>query len=51
VTYFSKREQVAEFTHAMQNTDNTFRMIAVKKDITATLSTIEEYISDEVMMQ
>ena len=50
-THFSKREQVAEFTHAMQDTDNAFRMIVIKKDITPTLPTMEEYISDEVMMQ
>jgi hypothetical protein len=48
---FSKREQVAEFTHAMINTDNAFRMIVIKKDITPVLPTMEEYISDEVMMQ
>ncbi len=48
---FSKREKVAEFTHTMQDTDNAFRMIVVKKDITPTLPTLEEYISDEVMMQ
>jgi len=50
-TYFSKREQVAEFTHTMQDTDNAFRMIVIKKDITPILPTMEEYISDEVMMQ
>ena len=48
---YSKREQVAEFTHTMQDTDNAFRMIVIKKDITPTLPTMEEYISDEVMMQ
>ncbi len=48
---FSKREKVAEFTHTMQDTDNAFRMIVIKKDITPTLPTLEEYISDEVMMQ
>ncbi|MEA1920821.1 MAG: IS1380 family transposase [Campylobacterota bacterium] len=50
-TYFSKREKVTEFTHTMQETDNAFRMIVIKKDITPTLPTMEEYISDEVMMQ
>jgi hypothetical protein len=48
---FSKREKVAEFTHTMQDTDNAFRMIVIKKDITPALPTLEEYISDEVMMQ
>jgi len=48
---FSKREKVAEFTHTMQDTDNAFRMIVIKKDITPTLPTLEEYISNEVMMQ
>ena len=48
---FSKREKIAEFTHTMQDTDNAFRMIVIKKDITPTLPTLEEYISDEVMMQ
>ncbi len=48
---FSKREKVAEFTHTMQDTDNAFRMIVIKKDITPVLPTLEEYISDEVMMQ
>ncbi len=48
---FSKREKVAEFTHTMQNTENAFRMIVVKKDITPTLPTLEGYIGDEVMMQ
>lgn len=48
---FSKREKVAEFIHTMQDTDNAFRMIVIKKDITPMLPTLEEYISDEVMMQ
>jgi hypothetical protein len=48
---FSKREKVAEFTHTMQDTDNAFRMIVIKKDITPMLPTFGEYISDEVMMQ
>lgn len=48
---FSKREKIAEFTHTMQDTDNAFRMIVIKKDITPTLPTLEEYISDEVIMQ
>lgn len=49
--FFSKREKVSEFTHTMQDTDNAFRMIVIKKDITPILPTMEEYISDEVMMQ
>jgi len=48
---FSKREKVAEFIHTMQDTDNAFRMIVIKKDITPTLPTLEGYIGDEVMMQ
>jgi len=48
---FSKREKIAEFTHTMQDTDNAFRMIVIKKDITPMLPTMQEYISDEVMMQ
>ena len=48
---FSKREKIAEFTHTMQDTNNAFRMIVIKKDITPILPTLEEYISDEVMMQ
>jgi len=48
---FSKREKIAEFTHAMQDTNNAFRMIVIKKDITPILPTLEGYISDEVMMQ
>ena len=48
---FTKREKVAEFTHTMQDTDEAFRMIVIKKDITPTLPTMQEYISDEVMMQ
>ncbi|MBE0515751.1 IS1380 family transposase [Sulfurimonas sp.] len=48
---FSKKEKVAEFMHTMQDTDNAFRMIVIKKDITPVLPTLEEYISDEVMMQ
>ena len=48
---FSKREKIAEFTHTMLDTDNAFRMIVIKKDITPLLPTMEEYICDEVMMQ
>jgi hypothetical protein len=48
---FSKREKVAEFIHTMSDTDNAFRMIVIKKDITPMLPTMQEYISDEVMMQ
>ncbi|WP_457746255.1 hypothetical protein [Sulfurimonas sp.] len=28
---FSKREKIAEFTHTMQDTNNAFRMIVIKK--------------------
>ncbi|MEA3384320.1 MAG: IS1380 family transposase [Campylobacterota bacterium] len=48
---FSKREKVSEFIHTMTDTDNAFRMIVIKKDITPMLPTMQEYISDEVMMQ
>ena len=48
---FSKREKVAEFIHTMGDTDNAFRMIVIKKDITPTLPTLDGYIDDEVMMQ
>lgn len=48
---FSKREKIAEFTHTMIDTDNAFRMIVIKKDITPMLPTMQGYISDEVMMQ
>ena len=48
---FSKREKVAEFIHTMQDTNNSFRMIVIKKDITPTLPTLEGYIGNEVMMQ
>jgi len=44
----SKREQISEFMHTMNKTDNAFRMIVVKKDITPVLPNLEEYISDEV---
>ena len=45
---FSKREQISEFMHTMEKTDNAFRMIVVKKDITPILPNLEGYISDEV---
>jgi hypothetical protein len=48
---FSKREKIAEFIHTMADTKNAFRMIVIKKDITPILPTLEEYISNEVMMQ
>ena len=41
------KEQVAEFMHTMGKADNAFRMIVVKKDITPTLPTIDEYLSKE----
>ena len=39
---FTKREKVAEFVHAMQDTDNAFRMIVIKKDITTKLQRLEQ---------
>jgi len=47
----SKREKISEFFHTMNDTDNAFRMIVVKKDITPILPTLEGYISEEVMEQ
>ena len=35
----------------MQDTNDAFRMIVIKKDITPTLPNLEGYISNEVMMQ
>ena len=35
----------------MQDTDNAFRIIVIKKDITPVLPTMEGYISDEVMAE
>jgi len=48
---FTSREKIAEFTHTMQDTDEAFRMIVIKKDITPVLPTMDGYISDEVMME
>ncbi len=48
---FSPKEKIAEFTHTMNRTSHAFRMIVVKKNITPLLPTLEEYISDEVMMR
>ena len=45
----TKREQVAEFVHTMTKTENSFRMIVIKKDITPTLPTMDGYIDKEVM--
>jgi hypothetical protein len=47
----SKKEQISEFLHTMKDTDNAFRMIVVKKDITPVLTGMEDYISDEVKEQ
>lgn len=47
----SKREKISEFFHTMNGTDNAFRMIVVKKDITPMLPTLKGYISDEVMQK
>jgi hypothetical protein len=46
---FTNKEKVSEFTHTMQDTNNAFRMIVIKKDITPILPTLDGYISDEVM--
>jgi hypothetical protein len=47
----SSKEQVAEFYHTMNGTDNSFRMIVVKKDITPMLPTLEEILTDDEKLQ
>lgn len=47
----SSREQVAEFYHTMGETNNAFRMIVVKKDISPMLPNIEECLSEEQKLQ
>jgi len=41
------KEEVAEFIHVMNNSDNAFRLIVVKKQITPMLPTLEEILSEE----
>ncbi|HHE05765.1 MAG TPA: IS1380 family transposase [Epsilonproteobacteria bacterium] len=41
------KEEVAEFIHVMNNSDNAFRLIVVKKQITPMLPTLEEILSVE----
>ena len=43
----SKIERVAEVLHTMGKTNNSFRLIIVKKDITPILPTLEETLTDE----
>ena len=45
------REDISEFIHTMGQTDNAFRMIVIKRDITPVLPTLELYISEEVKAQ
>lgn len=45
-----KNRKNSRVNHTMQDTDNAFRMIVIKKDTTLTLPTSNEYISDEVIM-
>ena len=40
-------EQVTEFIHTMNGTNNAFRMIVVKKDISPMLPTLEDCLYDE----
>lgn len=47
----SKREKISEFIHTMNDTDNAFRMIVVKKDITPILTGMESCIPEEVKEQ
>jgi len=47
----SSKEQVAEFYHTMNGTDNSFRMVVVKKDITPILPTLEEILTDDEKLQ
>jgi len=41
------KEEVAEFIHTMNDSDNAFRLIVVKKQITPILPTLEEILSEE----
>ena len=41
----SPKEQIAEFMHAIDEADNAFRMIMVKKDITHVLPGLDTYLS------
>jgi len=48
---FSRYEQISEFIHTMNNTNNAFRVIVVKKNITPMLPHIEEYLTNEQKLQ
>lgn len=41
------KEEVAEFIHTMNDSDNAFRLIVVKKQITPILPTLEEILTEE----
>lgn len=41
------KEEVAEFIHTMNNSNNAFRLIVVKKQITPILPTLEEMLTEE----
>lgn len=43
----SGNEEITEFIHSMKNTDNAFRMIVVKKDISPYLTNIDEFLSEK----
>lgn len=47
----NSREQVAEALHDMKDTENAFRLIIVKKDITPMLPTLEDTLTDEEKAQ
>ena len=47
----SPKEHIAEFLHTMDKTQNAFRMIVVKKNITPTLPELDAYLSSETKEQ
>lgn len=47
----SSNEKVAETIHSMTDTNNAFRLIIVKKDITPMLPTLEDILTDEEKAQ
>jgi len=44
------KEEVAEFLHAMGDTDNAFRMIVVKKTATPILHGLEQFLTEEELL-
>ena len=47
----SPKEHITEFMHTMGETDNAFRMIVIKKNITPVLPGIDDYLSKETKEQ